>query len=75
VSARETIENLWDRSGVDISALLDAYAHELSDEIRGLRESDVPADPDSWPSTFKGGYDAGVFLAARLIDPHTNKEY
>ncbi|MGY1439473.1 hypothetical protein [Streptomyces reniochalinae] len=33
MSARESIENLWDRSGVAVSTLLDAYRAEVAREV------------------------------------------
>lgn len=37
MTARETIENLWDRA-TPIGPLLDRYAHELAEEIRNSKE-------------------------------------
>lgn len=59
VSAREQIENLWDRA-VPVGPLLDAYAHELAERIRDGYTGDGP-DEDNWILS--------AFDAAKLIDP------
>lgn len=63
MNARETIEALWDRAGVDISGLLNWYAHELAERIREACEGNGP-DEDNWI--------LNPFDAADLIDPEVN---
>lgn len=61
MSARESIENLWDRA-TPVGPLLDAYAHELAELIRSIPG---PDDPDDY-----GGFvSMGADWAADLIDP------
>jgi hypothetical protein len=55
VSARESIENLWDRA-TPVGPLLDAYAHELAEKIR----RELPNE---------GGIFHSSGVAADLIDP------
>lgn len=50
MSARESIENLWDRA-TPVGPLLDAYAHELAEKIRAetraLKDAGV-LEPDKF---------------------------
>jgi hypothetical protein len=58
MSARESIENLWDRA-TPVGPLLDQYAHELAEKIR----ADLEASGD-WTCCA-----AARRSAADLIDP------
>lgn len=60
MSARESIENLWDRA-TPVGPLLDAYAHELAEKIRADR-----GEIASWAD---GTWEIAMDHAADLIDP------
>jgi hypothetical protein len=61
VSARETIENLWDRA-TPVAPLLDAFAHELAEKIRNSEEL----------RDFTDDHMSDCNAAADLIDPEVN---
>jgi hypothetical protein len=62
MTARETIENLWDRP-IPIATLLDAYAHELAEKIRDAYSQEGPPEYH-W---IMNPYDA-----AAIIDPEVS---
>jgi hypothetical protein len=69
VSARESIENLWDRA-TPVGPLLDAYAHELAEKQRAwAREPGQVLITVELPDQLDSIVKASVDIAAALIDP------
>lgn len=65
MSARESIENLWDRA-TPVGPLLDAFAHELAEQIRA-KVRQFKADGILEPNK-----DWTASGAADLIDPEVS---
>lgn len=63
MSARESIENLWDRA-TPVGPLLDAYAHELAEKQR--KQSNGFA---ALRSERAQGIATGLRMGADMIDP------
>lgn len=77
MSARETIENLWDRA-IPVGPLLDQYAHELAEQIR--IEANEEVNNKSWEGYERRFMDreayliiGGMRIGADLIDPEVEK--
>lgn len=62
MSARESIESLWDRA-TPVGPLLDQYAHELAEKIRAWAD-----DPKVAPHLQEGEW-TGLRMGANVIDP------
>ncbi len=67
MTARETIENLWDRA-IPVGPLLDAFTHELAEEIRLTAHANVTDHP------LTHLIEAHWNAAADLIDPEVDSE-
>lgn len=69
MSAREIIENLWDRA-IPIGPLLDQYAHELAEKIRKEAGPNCLL-PGEMEIPLSMAIVSAMHGAADLIDPET----